>query len=73
MNSGGCGGGCRCAGDVAQIKNDAQCAIPVEPVTLDESGKCPCGKNADDCCHKDELIENGHDALGELCESHDGK
>lgn len=70
MGAGGCGGGCRCAGDTPEVKDDAQCVIPKEPLTLDKDGKCPCGKSAEDCCHKDELTDERNHALDELCEVH---
>ena len=74
MSTGGCGGGCRCAGDTPDIKKDGQCAVARAPLALDKDGTCPCGKHAEDCCHKDELKEAKHNhALDELCESHDGK
>lgn len=70
MTTGGCGGGCRCAGDAPDTKNDTQCATPIAPLILDENGKCPCGKTARDCCHKDELTESDHNqAIDELCEA----
>lgn len=70
MSAGGCGGGCRCAGDTPEIKNDAACAVPKEPLMLDENGKCPCGKSMEDCCHKDEFSSGEHNhALDELCEA----
>ncbi|OGZ18902.1 MAG: hypothetical protein A2494_03870 [Candidatus Lloydbacteria bacterium RIFOXYC12_FULL_46_25] len=70
MSAGGCGGGCRCAGDAPEIKNDTECAVPGEPLMLDANGKCPCGKSVEDCCHKDELSSSEHNhALDELCEA----
>jgi hypothetical protein len=35
---------------------------------LDKGGKCPCGKELKDCCHKDVAMKNApNDALEELC------
>ncbi len=63
----GCGGNCACA----QMANEQDtCKLPKDGITLDEHGKCPCGKSKDECCHS-EAIE-GNEALNELCEDHSG-
>lgn len=71
--TGGCGGNCACAG-VRDGENDKnECAPESSSVALDEGGKCPCGKVLDDCCHKEDIVANQNDALGELCGPHNGK
>ena len=69
---GGCGGHCACA---AGAKPDAEMTCkPEGEVALDKDGKCPCGKSADECCHKDKLVTGQkNDALDELCSPHGGK
>ena len=64
----GCGGNCACA---QMANSEDECALPEGGVVLDNDGKCPCGKSADDCCHSDKI--EGNDALHELCEPHNGK
>lgn len=74
MSTGGCGGDCRCAGNTPDEKKDTLCGAEVMPLVLDEDGKCPCGKSADECCNKDELKGCEHDiAQGASCESCVGK
>lgn len=44
------------------------CPTPVGGVVLDTLGKCPCGKELKDCCHKDVAMESApNEALEELC------
>ncbi len=63
-----CGGHCRCAGGPDDMMTKDACATPVEGVMLDDAGKCPCGKELKDCCHKDVAIKSTpNEALGELC------
>lgn len=74
MNAGGCGGECRCAGNTTRVKNDAQCDIEAVPLVQGKDGKCPCGKSADECCHKDEQKVCEHNiAQDASCESCVGK
>lgn len=58
MNS--CGGDCVCA---------TQAQTPV----IDANKTCPCGKPQSECCHNDISNKFPNDAIGELCESHEGK
>lgn len=45
-----------------------ECATPKEGVVLDSAGKCPCGKELKDCCHRDAAVMNApNEALEELC------
>ena len=70
----GCGGNCACAqADAASKVTDEVCAPPEGGVMLDKDGKCPCGKVADECCHKESIEKNRNSALHELCEPHNGK
>ncbi|OGZ05207.1 MAG: hypothetical protein A2845_02710 [Candidatus Lloydbacteria bacterium RIFCSPHIGHO2_01_FULL_49_22] len=62
---GGCGGDCACAG--SDKKGVAACSADEKKVVLDEHGKCPCGKTAESCCHKDAIQASTNEALGELC------
>lgn len=63
-----CGGNCGCACGQNSVKEAGVCATPKEGVTLDQGGKCPCGKELKDCCHKDVAMKNTpNDALEELC------
>jgi hypothetical protein len=49
------------------------CATPAEGVMLDDAGKCPCGKELKDCCHKDVAIKSGaNEAIGERCTPQNG-
>lgn len=69
---GGCGTHCRCTGDASGTK-DESCAVPKGSIALDKNGKCPCGKSADECCHKT-ILKNAtvdeNPALHELCKPH---
>jgi len=63
-----CGGNCRCACGQTTEKTPEVCATPKEVVVLDSAGKCPCGKELKDCCHKDAAVVNApNEALEELC------
>ena len=65
---GGCGGNCACSGGAAMSAQKGTCAAGGDKVVLNESGKCPCGKPASKCCHKDSISTNEtNEALGELC------
>lgn len=69
---GGCGPHCRRAGSSSEKEGDS-CVAPKEGVVLDKSGKCPCGKGANECCHKDTLLKKKGDvnpAVYELCKPH---
>ncbi len=69
---GGCGGNCRCA--CGPDESEEVCEAPKEGVVIDKDGKCPCGKELKDCCHKDEIVASEeNEALHELCEPHNGK
>lgn len=70
----GCGGNCRCACGPEDMEQES-CELPEGGVKLDKNGKCPCGKNLEDCCHKDSMESNDdeNEALHELCEPHNGK
>lgn len=63
-----CGGNCRCACGSGAARSEEVCATPKEVVVLDSAGKCPCGKELKDCCHKDAAVVNApNEALEELC------
>jgi len=72
---GGCGGNCACARVASDVK-EVDCPMPEGGVHLDKDGKCPCGKGADNCCHKDTLgggakaTNEANPAIGELCQPH---
>ncbi len=63
-----CGGNCACA-----TKENNACVLSVPTMVIDSSGKCPCGKAVDGCCHKDSIITSENDAIAELCEPLLGK
>ena len=69
---GGCGGQCACA-RAEEAKNENATCAPSGALSLDASGKCPCGKSLDKCCHKDEIKAMQNDAVGELCDPANGK
>lgn len=55
------------------MMTQATCDTPVEGIMLDDAGKCPCGKELKDCCHKDAAIKSVHnEALDELCMPQEG-
>lgn len=62
---------CACGPDEKKIES---CEMPKGGVALDKEGKCPCGKEQEDCCHKDKIsFPQENEALHELCEPHNGK
>lgn len=64
----GCGGHCTCAAGADDMMVKNICETPTEGVMLDDAGKCPCGKELKDCCHKDVAVKSAaNEALGELC------
>lgn len=65
---GGCGRQCRCGAGADNMTEKDVCPTPAQGITLDADGKCPCGKELKDCCHKDVAIKGApNEALGELC------
>ena len=56
-----------------EAKNENATCAPSGALSLDASGKCPCGKSLDKCCHKDEIKAMQNDAVGELCDPANGK
>ena len=66
----GCGGHCRC-NDMALGSSTGVCDTPKEAIALNKEGKCPCGKEREECCHKEALVDmTPNDALNELCGPH---
>lgn len=62
----GCNGHCAC-GAAKEPNKEVARALPDTGVHLDAGGKCPCGKAASECCHKETLAKDENEAIQELC------
>ena len=73
MSTGNCGNDCRCASGSIDTRVEELSLSNKKPLQ-GKSVLCPCSKEEEDCCHKEEFAKEGTpNALDELCGPHNGK